>query len=475
MMLGYTNAGFVHMMAHHHLHGLCNTLRQHCDDRGGVVVIAQFEQLGNTVATLWEKAGSTPDSFAEIATTALANSRVLTIIEPKDIVTWLINGNNVPGQNASDFGQPPVNVYVGNGFYIQVLFWLDSTTAIHEHAFSGAFGVLAGSSVQSTYTFDTQQVASDRLIVGHTRFVTSELLYRGDVRSIYSGDKLIHSLFHLERPSLSVVVRTSTKADEKRPQYAYLRPYLAFDDLNPPRLQSIQLRMLESLFQTDRTAFWESAGQIVGSCEPFMLSQVLAMAYQASDAENWNTLLGKIGGRNKELIKYIVPCLTENSRIHRIVGLRSSVHDSTHRFFLALLLNVPAREEIYRLISTRYPSDDPQALCLKWLGEIFSEQRMGIKLTLPLLFIIERLLLNPDFESSRTELKKHFQTEDDEEISRLQPVWRQLYSLDVLQPLFTTYATLSNDPCLAWKPWTLAQASGFSSPNEKQPLCQLSQ
>lgn len=406
-------------------------------------MIAQFEQLGNTVGTLWEKAGRTQSSFAEIATSALADSHVLTTIEPKEIVNWLIKGTNLPGQNASDFGQPPINVYVGDGFHIQVLFWLDSTTAIHEHAFSGAFGVLAGSSVQSTYTFETQQAVSDRLIVGNTRFVASELLYRGDVRSIYAGDKLIHSLFHLERPSLSLVVRTSAKADEKRPQYAYLRPCLAFDDLNPPKLENIQLRMLESLFQTDRPAFWESAGEIVASCQPFMLSQVLAMAYQASDGENWKTLLDKVGGQNKELIQYIVPCLTENSRIHRIVGLRSSVHDSVHRFFLALLLNVPAREDIYRLISSRYPSDDPQALCLKCLGEIFTEQRLGIKLNPPLLFVIERLLHNPDFESSRTELKKYFQTEDDAEINRLQSVWEQLYSLDILRPLFTTHSTVN--------------------------------
>jgi len=407
-------------------------------------VIAQFEQLGNIVEAQWEKAGRTESSFAEIATTALADSRVLTTIEPRDIVTWLMKGHDVPGQNASDFGQPPINVYVSNGFYIQVLFWLDSTTAIHEHSFSGAFGVLSGSSVQSTYSFETQQAPSERLIVGHTRFLSSELLYRGDVRPIYSGDKLIHSLFHLERPSLSLVVRTSPKADEKRPQYAYLRPYLAFHDLNPPRLQSIQLRMLESLFQTDLAAFWESAGHIVSACEPFMLSEVLAIAYRAStDVENWNRLLSQIGTANKGLTQYNHPGLTENSRINRILGLRSVVHDATHRFFLALLLNIPAREEIYKLISTRYRSEDPQALCLRWLGEIFSEQRVGIQLTPPLLFLIERILGNADFESSRTELKTYFKTGDDEEINRLQPVWAQLQSLDVLRPLFTTYSTVN--------------------------------
>ena len=142
-------------------------------------MIAQFEQLGNIVEAQWEKAGRTESSFAEIATTALADSRVLTTIEPRDIVTWLMKGHDVPGQNASDFGQPPINVYVSNGFYIQVLFWLDSTTAIHEHSFSGAFGVLSGSSVQSTYSFETEQAPSERLIVGHTRFLSSELLYRG--------------------------------------------------------------------------------------------------------------------------------------------------------------------------------------------------------------------------------------------------------------------------------------------------------
>lgn len=404
-------------------------------------MLGPFAKLGNTIAQAWEKAGRDNDAFVDIATNALVHSQVLSTVEPGNIAHWLMSSQEVPEQYTTEFGQPPINVFVGDGFYIQVLFWLDGTTAIHEHSFAGAFGVLSGSSVQSTYSFEPQLTASPRLLIGRTTFLSSELLHRGDIRPIYSGDKLIHSLFHLDRPSLSLVVRTSAKTAPERPQYAYLRPHLAFDDLNPPKLQAIQLRMLESLLETDPAAFWQSAGEIVSSCDPFMLSEVLGVAYHASDdRDNWNGLLDRVGPTNKGLVEYILPCLIEGSRINRIVGLRKMVHDPVHRFFLALLLNVPAREEIYKLIALRFPLDDPQSLALRWMEEIFAEQRLGIRLTPPLLFIIRRILQDPDFEQSRPLLSDYFQVAQGNDLNKLKGLWRQLSSVDVFKPLFTTMA-----------------------------------
>lgn len=91
-----------------------------------------------------------------------------------------------------------------------------------------------------------KNTASDRLSMGRTNFLNSELLRRGDVRTIHSGGRLIHALFHLDRPSVSLVVRTFN-LDKGQPQYYYSRPYLALHDQNLSGTITIQIRMLKAL------------------------------------------------------------------------------------------------------------------------------------------------------------------------------------------------------------------------------------
>jgi hypothetical protein len=406
-------------------------------------MLKAFEQLGTAVEAAWEKNGRNENDFSRIATEALTQSGVLASVNPEEIIAWLMNSNEVPNQDATDFGQPPINVYTGKGFYIQALFWIDSTTAIHEHSFTGAFGVLYGSSVHSTYNFTAEKTVSRRLVIGRTDFLSAELLQRGDVRTILPGDKLIHALFHLDRPSVSLVVRTSPKLRLERPQYAYLKPYLAFDDVNLPRLQVVQLRMLESLFATDLEAFWRTAGSLAGKCDPFILCQILAIAYRkVDDVKHWNGLLDSISGENRGLVDYIVPCLKEGNRSNRLFSLRTAIHDPVHRFFLALLLNVPQREEIYKLVAQKFPGDDPKALILKWLGEIFGEGRAGIKISPSALFLIDRIIENPDFESSKAVLRQHFESFPDIDEPALRNSWMQIQKVDLLKPLLTGTAVI---------------------------------
>lgn len=402
-----------------------------------------FEELGNAVDKAWEQAGRREEDFAEIATRALTESNVLTTVEPDDIISWLLNSgaDQLPEQQPDEFGQPPVNLYVGKGFYIQALFWLDSTTAIHEHSFAGAFGVLHGSSVHSTYDFTAMKEVSPRLIVGQVEYQSSELLHKGDIRTILPGDRLIHSLFHLDRPSVSLVVRTAVKEKHlDRPQFAYLKPYLAFYDVNLPPVQVVQLRMLESLFSIDATTFWTTAGHLVEHCDPFILTQILAMAFRKSSDENWPRLLGRIRPEHRELVDYIVPCLKEGNRTNRLLSLRASVHDPTHRFFLALLLNVPEREQIYKLIAQRFPSSDPKGLVLQWLGEIFGEERAGIRITPPALVLIDRILDDPDFENSKLALQEYFRAYPDIDEVTLRDSWSHIQSVELLRPLLVPAA-----------------------------------
>jgi hypothetical protein len=398
-------------------------------------MLKPIKELGDLVAARWNAANHTLESFPDIATTALAESHVLHTTERADIVTWLMRAENVPEQLDNDFGQPPVKIYDHELFRIEALFWIDSSTSIHEHSFAGAFGVLNGSSVHSTYRFEPERKVSPRFIAGRTTFLGAELLERGAVRPILPGHDLIHALFHLDRPSISLVVRTS-KNKAEGPQYAYWKPYLALDPFHIPTRQRIQLRMLNSLMRSDRPGFWKAAGELVSTtADPWLLYHALSLAYtQSEDTERWLDLLAHVNHNHADLLTYIIPALRIESRDLRITLLRSTTHDATHRFFLALLLNVPTRDEIYRLIAARFPREDPAALVVRWLSEIFSETKMGIKLTPSSVFLLGLMLADTDFERARPAMREAFGEAAGNQT--LQDAWTKLQAVDIFAPLF---------------------------------------
>src|SRR5262249_17465041 len=146
----------------------------------------------------------------------------------------------------NEFGQPPLNVYVNERFSIEVLFWLDGTPAIHEHAFAGAFHVLAGASIHSQYAFDLHERVSRRLLLGDLRLRGVEQLGQGDTRPIRPGPQFIHAVFHLDRPSVTVVVRTPSKK-ELLPQYSYCKPSAAYAHFELGEQMTRQLQLLAML------------------------------------------------------------------------------------------------------------------------------------------------------------------------------------------------------------------------------------
>ena len=81
----------------------------------------------------------------------------------------------------------PLVVYRGDGFYIELLIWVDGSTSIHQHGFSGVFRVIEGSSLHSVYNFRPTRRINSRALVGDIRFISLNYLKTGDQRRITSG------------------------------------------------------------------------------------------------------------------------------------------------------------------------------------------------------------------------------------------------------------------------------------------------
>ena len=114
-----------------------------------------FVRLGDQVEASWRDANYDEFQLPAIAKQKLIEHDLPAKMSPWDVLEWAMMQPELPLQadpNAR-FGDPPITVYSGARFYIDVYFWFMGTTAVHQHAFSGAFQVFAGSSIHSWFEF----------------------------------------------------------------------------------------------------------------------------------------------------------------------------------------------------------------------------------------------------------------------------------------------------------------------------------
>jgi hypothetical protein len=177
-----------------------------------------FDALGATIEAAFRQVNYEEERLPAIAAGALRDAKIPEQISLTDVLRWLLSSEALPQQEdiEADFGEPPITVHRGRRFHIQVLVWLTGSTSIHEHGFAGAFQVLQGSSVQSWYELHARRRINSRLLLGDVRLRGVDLLQRGDVVEIHRG--VAHSVFHLDAPSATVVVRTYSDPD-RQPQY----------------------------------------------------------------------------------------------------------------------------------------------------------------------------------------------------------------------------------------------------------------
>jgi hypothetical protein len=338
-----------------------------------------FEELGRALEARWHDASYDELAFPSIAADALREANIPARVDANDLLAWCLSTTELPEQDDLDgkFGEPPITMYRGRRFFVQVLFWLTSTTCIHRHSFSGAFQVLQGSSLHSRYEFQARRRVSSQLLIGDVRLQSAELLERGDVVPIMR--QLAHGLFHLQAPSVTIVVRTFVES-EAHPQYRYDPPHIAIDPFFKEQVQTRWLQALEVALRVARPRYEALAVDLVSRADLHTAFLVLRQAYLAIGAERSAPLLAAAERHHGAVVTELAATLEEDLRRRRISQLRGSVFDAEQRFFLALAQNLPNRDAMYALIRQRHPHDDPRTRVLAWARTLSGVDTIGINL-----------------------------------------------------------------------------------------------
>jgi len=350
-----------------------------------------FTQLGALVERRWRDQNYNEDLFPGIAAQALSELNLSDRVDPWEIVRWAQTTPDLPEQMdiESNFGDPPLTVYVGPRFYIDVYFWLDGTTSIHQHAFSGAFQVLLGSSVHSRYRFERDQEINAHFLTGKISLNDVSLLGRGDIREINAGPQFIHSLFHLERPSATITIR-NYKTPSAAVQFSYLKPFLAFNPFFTDPFLKRRLQTVELLLKMKHPEADQFIGDLVDSSDFQTAYLVLKRAFQflchreleemlglSRSTDRFQALLDRARFKHGELADLLLPVYEEEWRQDEIVKRRATIKREDHRFFLALLLNVPERTNVLRLVKEKFPDQDAIELIVSWIRELVATKTFG--------------------------------------------------------------------------------------------------
>lgn len=353
--------------------------------------MAIFAAMGSRLAALWAAADHDTGAFPGLAVRVLAETPELRDLDPDDLVDWALACPRLPPQLdvRSTFGEPPLTLYAGESFVIDAYFWLDGTTAIHQHGFSGAFHVLAGSSLHTRSRWTLAERVDPGFMLGELASEHAELLGRGDTRPIAAGDALIHALFHLDRPSCSLVVRT--RSDAIGPQYTYLPPSVALDPRGEDVTAKRKRELLAMLRRCGRPDWRARTLRLLADCElPLAFRVLLDVALDGRGDAELGDLLAAARGRHGARVDALASALAEAVRQRALAGMRARVRAPEHRFFLALLLNLGDRAAIDALIERRHPGHAPQLLIRRWLAEI--EAPFDVPIDATTLAILDDLL-----------------------------------------------------------------------------------
>lgn len=355
----------------------------------------EFEKLGELVENRWKAQNYSEQAFPDIAAQALVEAELPGRVDPWDIIRWVHNATSLPEQQDVEgrFGNPPITLFRGPRFYIDIYFWLDGTTSIHQHSFCGAFQVMLGSSIHSRYSFQEDVVINEHFSVGKISLEEVQLLSFKDVRTIRPGRNFVHSLFHLDRPSATITIRTDY-TPSAAVQYEYQKPHFALNPFFKNSVVAKKLQTVNLLLGMKHTDADAMIGDLICTSDFHTAYFVLREIYHQLRSSEMDELFGLSTGKLRfnailqrsktvhgELTDLILAVSEEHERQQNIIHRRSTITADEHRFFLALLLNVPDRQKVLALVKERYPHQDSVEKVLDWVEELGRTRVLGSKET----------------------------------------------------------------------------------------------
>ena len=386
-----------------------------------------FARLAAGVWGLWKEYQYDEAAFSDVALQMLAEEPPVDQVSFLDVTKFGLFTNPLPYQPTIEslFGQPPLTVYWQPEFRIEVLFWTSIVIGIHQHAFSGAFHLLTGSSLHTVWDFNCEERVSSQLMLGVLDLKKAELLKVGDTRAIIPGDRFIHATYHLDRPTVTVVIRTNSEK-HYLPQYSYVEPFIAYNSVHGHGNAGVKrrLQLLRMLSSSGRDKeLLDAIKCLLDDANHHYAFIYLQEGYKLiGDETRRNLLLSWAGSKHGGLAESFRIVLDTQERRDKIHQIAEKIGQGELHFFAALLRNVPKSGEILKVVRDRFPQEDPLTMIARWTAELSQYDLTDVGLSAPRLMQPIRELLGGFEPSTSPQAVVVNREEDNAPVSKSPPV-----------------------------------------------------
>lgn len=323
------------------------------------VKIAVIHELGSEIARQWSCQGTTMDGFPSIAAACLNEFYPRLGFELEGLVDWLMETAELPFQLDPDnrFGHPPLTLYAAPNapFVIDAYLWMGPDIAIHDHCFGGACAVVGGSSYHVDYSFALEDTPQHEVQVGKLSVRREGWLEPGSVFEITPGRSFVHRIWHLARPTISLVPRTLGDAKNVR-QFVYFETGIALDSTledDPTRRKRFHaLRSLQHLEHPD-LARWTSTA-LCGGRDADRAWAIMHFARAFGDLEAVDRAIPALPAAMRRHADAFVHTIEHSVAMMQLVrpGVLKELHE---RYALALLCTHGVGPRSTSLLTERFP------------------------------------------------------------------------------------------------------------------------
>lgn len=330
-------------------------------------VQAYFDRLGAALERRWAAVGRDEEAFPDIAHDILCADPPADSFD-KDAFAREQLDPTLPARPhfapLGAFGQPSFTVFSGDGFLIDVYFWTNSLSAIHNHPFCGVFTVLDGHSVHAVYEFDERERVGPRVRLGQLTQTSVTQVSPGHVgRFSLAEHPLVHALIHVPVGAVSMVVRTARTVGYLR----YLPPSLVVALEPPDQRAGRRLALLETLRQARDERFPEYLHTFLSTADFEASFLALARIFSDCDTATRADLLDRVRARHGARTDLLPEVIERSSRWMRANALREDLFDSDDRLVATALMVCETRATALSLIAERHA--DPIARLHRFVDE----------------------------------------------------------------------------------------------------------
>lgn len=401
--------------------------------------VSALVQLGEEIERRWASRKHARKYFHHLAADCLREAAFHRKFDEDEIIAWANRAKFLPQQldPRGVFGQPPLTIWRTDRFVVDLYFWVDTETSIHDHSFSGAFTNLTGHSLNCSYSFDRDARHGEGLLTGSLALNRADLVRPGDVCTIVAGAKFIHRVWHLDCPTVTLVART-VKRPPKLRQYTYFLEGLAVQYRSRPPIELQRRREFMGYHfrrrHPRRIALCEEMLARAQGWELYILLKDLVGFYLngTDDAHELEGVLARLPARNR---LWIDKGLTVMRATHPLMSVYwHRLRRTEHRLLVALLNTFTDRQSVVAWLSRHGYGDDREALLADWLSEMDADKALRLRLGSAGREIIAHLLGDLSDAEALCELRRTYVISDGEAALLMQG-FKRFRELPFLQPL----------------------------------------